>query len=64
MPPPVTPPLLHTGVPNLDLILGGGIPREDVVLVIGLAGTGKTTLGLQRGTNLDGGWTSPARHWR
>ncbi len=47
MPPPVTPPLLHTGVPNLDLILGGGIPREDVVLVIGLAGTGKTTLCLQ-----------------
>ena len=39
--------LLETGVPNLDTILGGGIPREDVVLVIGEAGTGKTTLGLQ-----------------
>lgn len=47
MPAPTTRSLLHTGVPNLDLILGGGIPREDVLLVIGLAGTGKTTLCLQ-----------------
>ncbi len=39
--------LLHTGIPNLDRLLGGGIPREDVILVIGLAGTGKTTLCLQ-----------------
>ncbi len=39
--------LLHTGVPNLDLILGGGILREDVILIMGLAGTGKTTLCLQ-----------------
>ena len=41
------PPLLKTGVPNLDLSLGGGIPREDVLLVVGQAGTGKTTLSLQ-----------------
>ena len=39
--------LLQTGIPNLDLILGGGVPREDVILVIGMAGTGKTTLCLQ-----------------
>lgn len=47
MPSPAMTPLLETGVPNLDLILGGGIPCEDVLLVIGLAGTGKTTLCLQ-----------------
>ncbi|HUX85602.1 MAG TPA: ATPase domain-containing protein, partial [Chloroflexota bacterium] len=42
-----SPELLETGVPNLDLILDGGIPREDVLLVVGQAGTGKTTLSLQ-----------------
>ena len=40
-------PLIETGIPNLDVVLGGGIPREDVLLVIGRAGTGKTTLCLQ-----------------
>ncbi len=44
---PTPSPLLETGVPNLDTLLGGGIPREDVLLVIGEAGTGKTTLALQ-----------------
>jgi circadian clock protein KaiC len=38
--------LLATGVPNLDLILGGGIVRQDLLLIVGPAGTGKTTLGL------------------
>lgn len=39
--------MLQTGVPNLDRILGGGIPDGDVVLVTGPAGAGKTTLALQ-----------------
>ncbi len=39
--------MLATGVPNLDLILGGGVPIGDVLLVTGPAGTGKTTLSLQ-----------------
>jgi circadian clock protein KaiC len=34
---------LHTGVPGLDEIMGGGIPAGDVVLLTGPAGTGKTT---------------------
>lgn len=33
-----------TGVPNLDEILGGGLPRGALVLVLGLPGSGKTTL--------------------
>ena len=40
-------PPLSTGVPNLDLVLGGGVPSGSLVLVMGAAGTGKTTLALQ-----------------
>jgi circadian clock protein KaiC len=36
-----------TGVEGLDDILGGGIPRGNVVLVAGTVGTGKTTLTLE-----------------
>jgi len=39
--------VLETGVPNLDRILGGGIPAGDILLVTGPAGSGKTTLALQ-----------------
>lgn len=39
--------MLETGVPNLDRILGGGIPDGDTLLVTGPAGSGKTTLVLQ-----------------
>ena len=48
-PSPPAPPLerLSTGVPRLDQILRGGIPRGSVVLVAGAPGTGKTTLGNQ-----------------
>jgi len=40
-------PLFETGVPNLDFILGGGVPVSDVLLVLGPPGAGKTTLVLQ-----------------
>jgi len=48
-----TPPIqvLATGIPNLDRVLGGGVPRQDVLLILGLAGTGKTTLVLQMLSN-------------
>ena len=35
-----------TGIPGLDQITGGGLPRDRVTLVTGSAGTGKTLLGL------------------
>jgi circadian clock protein KaiC len=41
------PDLLSTGVPNLDLVLGGGIPRGSIVMAIGAPGTGKTMLAQQ-----------------
>jgi len=36
-----------TGIEGLDNILGGGIPRGNMVLVAGSVGTGKTTLSLE-----------------
>src|SRR3954470_9354451 len=36
-----------TGVPGLDEILAGGLPRERVYLLEGPPGTGKTTLAMQ-----------------
>jgi len=38
---------LSTGVPGLDEMLQGGLPRNHIVVVMGSFGTGKTTLGLQ-----------------
>lgn len=48
--PPVEPdrtPLCVTGIPKLDDLLGGGVPRGSSVLISGVAGTGKTVLGLE-----------------
>src|SRR4051812_32992039 len=42
----VPPPVAPTGVAGLDTILHGGLPREEMHLVQGVAGTGKTTLSL------------------
>src|SRR5688572_6830357 len=39
--------LCCTGVPGLDDILGGGLPRNHMYLVEGDPGVGKTTLALQ-----------------
>lgn len=39
--------MLESGVPNLDLLLDGGVPEGDVILVMGPPGSGKTTLSLQ-----------------
>src|SRR5438552_2474511 len=36
-----------TGIKGLDAILGGGIPRGNLILVEGAVGTGKTTLGVE-----------------
>ncbi len=41
------PPRLPSGVPGLDDILLGGLPKAHTYLVEGHPGTGKTTLGLQ-----------------
>jgi circadian clock protein KaiC len=43
---PIPPPVAPTGVAGLDAILHGGLPREEMHLVQGVAGTGKTTLSL------------------
>lgn len=38
---------LKTGIEKLDLLLGPGIPRGSSLLIAGVAGTGKTILGLE-----------------
>ena len=35
---------VDTGVPNLDLVLGSGLLRGTIVMVIGPPGSGKTIL--------------------
>jgi len=38
---------VKTWIPKLDTLMEGGIPKKNIVLVTGQAGTGKTILGLQ-----------------
>src|SRR5437879_5217874 len=38
---------VKTGIKGLDEVLFGGIPRGNITLVAGAAGTGKTTLGVE-----------------
>src|SRR5689334_16901703 len=35
------------GIPGLDVILHGGVPSSRLYLILGMPGTGKTTLALQ-----------------
>jgi circadian clock protein KaiC len=42
-----TAPRAQTGVPGLDDILAGGLPRDRIYLLKGAAGAGKTTFGMQ-----------------
>jgi circadian clock protein KaiC len=44
---PILPPLAATGIAGLDSILHGGLPRNEMHLIQGVAGTGKTTIALQ-----------------
>ncbi|MED5620747.1 ATPase domain-containing protein [Ideonella sp. BN130291] len=44
---PATPAFVSSGVPGLDLVLGGGITPNRFYMVEGIPGSGKTTLGLQ-----------------
>jgi circadian clock protein KaiC len=39
--------LVRTGIAGLDAVLLGGIPKTNVILVQGAAGTGKTLMGLE-----------------
>src|SRR4051794_28956027 len=39
--------VVETGIPYLDLLLGGGLPRGAIAMVVGAPGTGKTTLAHQ-----------------
>jgi circadian clock protein KaiC len=43
---------LRTGVPGLDIITHGGIPKGRTTLICGRSGTAKTILSLQIGANL------------
>ena len=38
---------VSTGMPGLDELLNGGVPKGRVILVSGASGTGKTTFGMQ-----------------
>ena len=41
------PGLVATGIPGLDEVLRGGVRENNIILVEGAPGTGKTTLGLE-----------------
>jgi circadian clock protein KaiC len=42
-----TPEVVETGIHNLDLVLGGGLPRAGLALILGPPGSGKTTMAQQ-----------------
>lgn len=43
---PVSSLKVSTGIPGLDKMLKGGVPDDDIMLISGTTGTGKTTFGL------------------
>lgn len=38
---------ISSGTPQLDLVLGGGLPRSGISLIIGMPGSGKTIFAQQ-----------------
>lgn len=38
---------MHTGVQGFDEVLNGGVPAEDIILITGSPGSGKTTMCMQ-----------------
>ena len=38
---------ITSGIPSLDLMIGGGIPERTMTMMVGPSGSGKTTVGLQ-----------------
>ena len=44
---PIATPRIASGVPGLDEVLQGGLPRGALLLIEGAPGSGKTTFGLQ-----------------
>jgi circadian clock protein KaiC len=38
---------MTSGIPRLDLMLGGGLPSRSMTMLVGPSGTGKTAVGLQ-----------------
>ena len=48
---PATDTLIPTGVPGLDFVLGGGLARGALTLIVGVPGSGKTTLASQIALN-------------
>lgn len=38
---------IHTGIPELDMVLRGGLPKQRIHLIEGRPGSGKTTMGLR-----------------
>jgi len=45
-------PNLETAIPSLDMVLGGGIPRQYLLTLVGVPGTGKTVLAQQIALNV------------
>jgi len=44
-------PVMETGFPVLDVIIGGGLPKGKIAEIYGLQSTGKTTLAIQIAVN-------------
>jgi circadian clock protein KaiC len=44
--------VLSSGVPGLDVVLGGGLPRGGMIFLVGAPGTGKTILSMQLASKL------------
>ena len=59
-------PILHTGIPTMDICLGGGIPSQRMNYFWGMTGTGKTTLCFEIAYHnfLRNAYTGNSEKWR